>query len=60
MKSNNIIRCEFCNKPLKGNSSEITLYGTEDIYKLTVCSSCNNKLNDYFEPETVDEMIGGI
>jgi ribosome-binding protein aMBF1 (putative translation factor) len=51
------MKCEYCNQEIQGDSYIVFLDGIKDFYELEVCEDCNEKLNDYYEPEVVDEMM---
>lgn len=50
--------CDYCKKKVDEELDEIILDGLEDFYVLNVCSNCYEILNDYFEPEYIDKIMG--
>ncbi len=50
--------CDYCKRKVDEELDEIILDGLEDFYVLNVCSNCYEILNDYFEPEYIDKIMG--
>lgn len=52
-------KCEICGKEVE-ELNELYLDGTDDLYVLEVCNSCNNKYSDYYTSEEIDNIIKNI
>lgn len=55
------MKCNNCKLDItEENYEELILDGTEDTYKLELCSYCYETLNDYFTAEEVEDIISNM